>query len=1434
MDDIARFERIVHDALKGAGDAQKRAQDEVLALRNTPEVYNFALNVLTQSNQDLAQFEALRIIKHSVLSDWGELISVDHAMEIGETVFKIVTTRKSSQTVFKAAASTIAVFFKRGWPVGPLSTNVNSDETATEAGIAPPSIIPGGNDEPHEDLYQSQAMFCAKANDFIDRAMNPDSEEYHVEFAFQLANELVNEFSASTASELKLLWEYHVKCHKGFERHALMGLFYRAISYLESKIETVALCQDSTSLEAVCKSLVRALGLTSRILEWEFEEGFMSDSQLLAEGPGAFQQRGSKQTQGGMFTGGRNAHMDAANSMLSVRPGPAWTNLLVGSDVPIVLARLYAAINTGNPLNPGTVVPPSESGPQSPEELFGRDERRNLNFVVNVSQKIYDVLIQLASVQGEIFIPTKSQSDVTSLAYLSQLLLITAPLLSRIENINAHLTMERDRRIAELRAIRQQQQAIGSSRSQSYRANGCLISEPQDASCNGVNGFGSIADELGFQACEVPVSKSYQLEVSELCRLFHRLSKNYPLMCLLFANPHHVSQGHVSECEIGPNSTFLDQLWQLTEAVLSPIVVAQFGAAAIDTWAAEAFDLLLDAWSSIATGMLDGSAASVPPEAVASLPYLFQVRPELESFALHRRSSTDSNPESTIVRLIERSMQPFFSEYADRLVSLYVRTRLAIAAEEALNDGDEVQERFHGSGSSETGTYFGDFLTALAHVARVNVDATLHFIQQEMVARTNTLREIANEVICQPDAELPTEQLRATRVCQEGLWWLIEFLSHVLVDDSSGEQPVIPTAMLYRSLAHYLTDCAEAVNENVIGRFIPEVVHQYIERLMTSAPHSVAYAQESTRSSVAVRVAESVCAWIIATNNEATAALQSLLPGDLSTLTDKSKQTDPLVTIMDCVVDYIQFEQLVLAESIKVDHTTGGLLNAKPQVLSPYVASALVRFLQRWSKSYLFPNEAFYSVFAPSLWAAFSNTPGSLGQRFVHELVAKVQQNLLLWGEEDQLSEHSCNLLTAMVGNTRVREQVIQSSAFSGLITAYKIASLSDPWFREHIPEILSNSVFPEALTSVAQALEAAGGSNDISELVDAIAFLVPLRGTVLSRLTQALATAAGYADTRSQQKAAIVALCSPVKLRLDTLLQHPLLQEDCGNGSEDDLAMLDRHLKQTLYLLRGLARSMGNAFRYVYGFLSQVFALLPHMVRHLGQALPAITLQILKFYEDLAATHVVHLSQQEAILFLGSSSELLQNFFAVYAESINNWASTAQEAARRQDDSGYGIATGIIHHDITGDDEDEDNDEKSSVQLSYITTILQLLKSISARQSFDLSDLGFAEVKRRPKNLPPTLAGRYNQQRSAKEPAHPFARDDPHPEDETEGLLTLMTVPAHLVESDPAKIASSCVGEGLSFISPLVGAALVDMPVQCHKFFDLLSVRRVFVVYSP
>lgn len=399
---------------------------------------------------------------------------------------------------------------------------------------------------------------------------------------------------------------------------------------------------------------------------------------------------------------------------------------------------------------------------------------------------------------------------------------------------------------------------------------------------------------------------------------------------------------------------------------------------------------------------------------------------------------------------------------------MYVRMRLSLATTEAERDG-QVTERFYSDADGGVGTHVGDAMAALALLARVNPVRSIVSISQAIQQRVDMLNSILSGTLPATETQI--------HIVHECVWWLLEFLSHLLCDlgSGSGEEPVIPYALLCSSNAH----CRNLeASSGLISNNNKNNNNNNNGSLLASHPELL---QQAMSSDAVVQGIQCAMRYLEYENN----ALQSRMRGKL-------KSNDP-AKLQSLAHAHMQQQQHQLqqqqqgqgqgqGQSVSVSSALASLLDFSIEdstAVSPYVGCTLLRLLDRWALTYLCPNSSKYTTLSPSIWCAFDSS-SPLCRQLLSTILDKAQINLIFWGSESEVAEKSCALICSIMSSPRLRSLAVMSPAFPSLLTTFSAACVNDPWFKPFLQRILSSSpahptLQVSALQFTSMAAQAAG-----------------------------------------------------------------------------------------------------------------------------------------------------------------------------------------------------------------------------------------------------------------------------------------------------------------------------------------------------------------------
>lgn len=366
--------------------------------------------------------------------------------------------------------------------------------------------------------------------------------------------------------------------------------------------------------------------LATKILGWEYDEETTNQAFLMrsiASGTSLSTAASSSRTHGlglaiegrslGTLSQGRSAQLDNASNIGVSRPGSSWTDLIVGGSLHTTLIQLYASATTGNSNDPAGVqgdnprftnntVQSSLSSSSYSKEPSSRRDRKSVR---SFCGHIFQCFTQLASLQGSVF---DAPGVADAVARAAQELDAEASNrnmnhpnnTNTINNSsnntgntnntnNASMYGMVERRL-EQAAATAGKGALATGYVRSLTASLAPIVQrvvnvhTQRQSSSSGSGSSGSSNPYGNNDS---VEESFTIDVIGLCSVLQRIPKSFTLEALL--------------SDASSSTSFLNLTLALTRIVLSDAVVSRYGIDAVDTWAVDGFDLLLDAWSTTAS-----------------------------------------------------------------------------------------------------------------------------------------------------------------------------------------------------------------------------------------------------------------------------------------------------------------------------------------------------------------------------------------------------------------------------------------------------------------------------------------------------------------------------------------------------------------------------------------------------------------------------------------------------------------------------------------------------------------------------------------------------------------------------------------------------------------------------------------------------------------
>ena len=211
-------------------DQQERQQAEqfLLSFRESKSPYTVCCHLLTHSQHDSVKMQAASICLSSITREWPSF-APGQGLELRNAILTLLTQNLQSDVVSRQWMHVVAVLFKRAW--------------LGEEGI--------------------QHIFITQLDQLIESS-NRSLASQGVLFA----EAVVGQCQSRRATALGLSWEYHVRCHRDFERKVLGHVFMLLSRLLNDFMSNGE--QLSPLLLAKPLLLRHTLTVVSNIMTWEF------------------------------------------------------------------------------------------------------------------------------------------------------------------------------------------------------------------------------------------------------------------------------------------------------------------------------------------------------------------------------------------------------------------------------------------------------------------------------------------------------------------------------------------------------------------------------------------------------------------------------------------------------------------------------------------------------------------------------------------------------------------------------------------------------------------------------------------------------------------------------------------------------------------------------------------------------------------------------------------------------------------------------------------------------------------------------------------------------------------------------------------------------------------------------------------------------------
>ena len=346
--EISSFVAACRLLIHGQNDEERRrGESALLAVKERASPFALCLSVVdrcTPSEPEVA-FQAMTLMAGSVLTEWHNVPeSVVEALR--RRLLSLMMSRRTHSgngVVLRSMAKTVAILFKRKWR--------SEDAVASRYGGSRTS----GGSRSELDRFNKESI-CGSMVAVVEPLL-ASNDPSAAALGLMLCSELIAQFSANGASSaLGLSADFHIECHRGFERWALQKLFVLTLKLMDRMRADMVSRSGSTGqfapnrksrilgalrmeqqsgghlvAQSVAEMVSRAAVVAEECLSFDFHEKTSDDELLLSFSRSI----GAEATPFPRGLGRRRA----------VRPGSPWRRCLVESDLVTTLAAMHRAIH---------------------------------------------------------------------------------------------------------------------------------------------------------------------------------------------------------------------------------------------------------------------------------------------------------------------------------------------------------------------------------------------------------------------------------------------------------------------------------------------------------------------------------------------------------------------------------------------------------------------------------------------------------------------------------------------------------------------------------------------------------------------------------------------------------------------------------------------------------------------------------------------------------------------------------------------------------------------------------------------------------------------------------------------------------------------------------------------------------------------------------
>ena len=339
--DILEFIQACNLLNNSNNDCRQRGEKYLIEIKQRATPYEFCLKILEISNEPHVQFHALRTICDAFLNEWYNL-PINYVEKLREKLLLFPVNYdkskgKLSGYVLNQIAKCVSIMYKRKWKIP------NEDDYYLR------NNNNNNNNNNDNNNKWNKENICNKILIHIEKLLSSNDPSITV-IGLTFINELIEEFSVNHASSaLGLTWDFHIKCHRGFEQYCLQSLFINICKLFKkimndmviinnnnneyqinekSKILNALKIQQEAS-NIIAQSVFEMINMTAVVIEkclsFNFHEKTSDDKLLLA------------------FS--RHVLNNSYHQQL-LRPGPAWKNCLINSNLLTLLNIFHNILYT--------------------------------------------------------------------------------------------------------------------------------------------------------------------------------------------------------------------------------------------------------------------------------------------------------------------------------------------------------------------------------------------------------------------------------------------------------------------------------------------------------------------------------------------------------------------------------------------------------------------------------------------------------------------------------------------------------------------------------------------------------------------------------------------------------------------------------------------------------------------------------------------------------------------------------------------------------------------------------------------------------------------------------------------------------------------------------------------------------------------------------